>query len=220
MAWSSGLTILLAFALGTRTCTMDFCKVLCFHGVMKAALRISIKHYHRKKNLKVLLFRPPYPSRGFLVQMNGAWWPAGGGPSRRLMDWSAVTGILWDRRGVLAMVFSGRRSLGVSVGVYAEREGQVFRSRQKEKWRLLTVPDGGLGELRVFSIKRCYLAPVTAQRTARMPVAALDTSALYQPSTISDELAPDLVDQLRPLRLAPGTIFLPICFCLSSVPPG
>jgi hypothetical protein len=47
---------------------------------MKADLRISIKDYHRKKNLKILLFRPPFPGRQFLVQMNGAPWPAGGGP--------------------------------------------------------------------------------------------------------------------------------------------
>jgi hypothetical protein len=59
---------------------MDFSKYPCFHGFMKAELRISIKDYHRNKNLKVLLFRPPYPSRGFLVQMNGQWWPAAGGP--------------------------------------------------------------------------------------------------------------------------------------------
>jgi hypothetical protein len=54
---------------------MDFSNYPCFHGFMKAALRISIKDYHRNKNLKVLLFRPPYPSRGFLVQMNGDFWP-------------------------------------------------------------------------------------------------------------------------------------------------
>jgi hypothetical protein len=63
-----------------RPCTMDFSKYPCFHGVMKAALRISIKDWHRNKNLKVLLFRPPYPSRAFLVPMNGDWWPRSGGP--------------------------------------------------------------------------------------------------------------------------------------------
>ncbi len=47
---------------------------------MKADLRISIKDYHRKKNLKILLFRRPFPCRQFLVRMNGAPWPAGGGP--------------------------------------------------------------------------------------------------------------------------------------------
>jgi hypothetical protein len=47
---------------------------------MKADLRISIKDYHRKKNLKILLFRPPFPGRQFLVRMNGAPWPPGGGP--------------------------------------------------------------------------------------------------------------------------------------------
>jgi hypothetical protein len=74
------LTILLAFASCMRPCTMDFSKYLCFHGVMKVELRISIKDCHRKKNLKALLLRPPYPSRPFLVQMNGGWWPRSGGP--------------------------------------------------------------------------------------------------------------------------------------------
>jgi len=47
---------------------------------MKADLRISINDYHRKKSLKILLFRPPFPGRQFLVRMNGVPWPAGGGP--------------------------------------------------------------------------------------------------------------------------------------------
>jgi hypothetical protein len=47
---------------------------------MKADLRISIKDYHRKKNLKILLLRPPFPCRQFLVRMNGAPWPTGDGP--------------------------------------------------------------------------------------------------------------------------------------------
>ena len=47
---------------------------------MKADLRISIKDYHRNKNLKILLFRPPFPCRQFLVRMNGVPWPAKGGP--------------------------------------------------------------------------------------------------------------------------------------------
>jgi hypothetical protein len=46
---------------------------------MKADLRISIKDYRKNKNLKILLFRPPFPCRQFLVRMNGAPWPAGGG---------------------------------------------------------------------------------------------------------------------------------------------
>ena len=45
---------------------------------MKADLRISINDYHRKKSLKILLFRPPFPGRQFLVRMNGVPWPAGG----------------------------------------------------------------------------------------------------------------------------------------------
>jgi len=46
---------------------------------MKAELRISIKDYHENKSLKILLFRPPFPCRQFLVQMNGVPWPATGG---------------------------------------------------------------------------------------------------------------------------------------------
>jgi hypothetical protein len=47
---------------------------------MKADLRVSIKDHPRKKNPKIRLFRPPYPRRQFLVQMNGEAWPAGGEP--------------------------------------------------------------------------------------------------------------------------------------------
>jgi len=42
---------------------------------MKADLRISIKDDHKNKNLKILLFRPPFPSRQFMVWMNGQPWP-------------------------------------------------------------------------------------------------------------------------------------------------
>jgi hypothetical protein len=52
----------------------------CFRGVMKADLRISVMDYRRNKNLKVLLFRPPFPSRGFMVRMNGQTWPKHGRP--------------------------------------------------------------------------------------------------------------------------------------------
>jgi hypothetical protein len=45
---------------------------------MKSDLRISIKDYRRNSSLKVLLFRPPFPSRGFLVRMNGKVWPKDG----------------------------------------------------------------------------------------------------------------------------------------------
>jgi hypothetical protein len=48
---------------------------------MKADLRISIKDYRRNKKLKVLLFRPPFPSRGFLVRINGQIWPRSGRPA-------------------------------------------------------------------------------------------------------------------------------------------
>jgi hypothetical protein len=45
---------------------------------MKADLRISIKDYHKNKNLKVLLVRPPFDCRQFMVWMNGERWPSGG----------------------------------------------------------------------------------------------------------------------------------------------
>jgi hypothetical protein len=48
---------------------------------MKPDLRISFKDYRRNKNLKVLLYRTPFQSRGFLVPMAGKPWPASGGPA-------------------------------------------------------------------------------------------------------------------------------------------
>ena len=75
-----GLTVLLGQQPCTGSCTVNFCKERYLHRVMKADLRISIKDYRRKKNLKILLFRPPFPGRQFLVRMNGEPWPAGGGP--------------------------------------------------------------------------------------------------------------------------------------------
>lgn len=60
---------------------IDFCKWFWFAGVMKAELRISIKDYHRNKNLKVLLFRPPFPSRGYWVRMSRE------GPGTGLVGW-------------------------------------------------------------------------------------------------------------------------------------
>jgi hypothetical protein len=47
---------------------------------MKADLRVSINDHPRKRNPKSRLFRPPYPRRQFLVQMNGEAWPMGGEP--------------------------------------------------------------------------------------------------------------------------------------------
>ncbi len=74
------LTTLLAFSACTASCTIDFRKCSGLHGFMKAELRISIKDYPRNKNLKVLLFRPPYPCRQFLVRMNDQPWPKAGQP--------------------------------------------------------------------------------------------------------------------------------------------
>ena len=47
---------------------------------MKADLRISVKDNHRGKNLKILLFRSPFPTRQFFVSMNGEPWPKDGKP--------------------------------------------------------------------------------------------------------------------------------------------
>jgi hypothetical protein len=48
---------------------------------MKADLRISIKDYRKNKNLKILLFWPPFPSRGYLVRIDGRTWPKDGWPA-------------------------------------------------------------------------------------------------------------------------------------------
>lgn len=48
---------------------------------MKADLRISVKDYHRHKNLKIQLARRPFTgSRQFWVRMNGQPWPNDGRP--------------------------------------------------------------------------------------------------------------------------------------------
>ncbi len=47
---------------------------------MKADLRISIKDFHRNKNLKILLFRAVFAHRQFYVRMNGTPWPKDGRP--------------------------------------------------------------------------------------------------------------------------------------------
>ena len=70
---------------------------------MKADLRISIKDYHKNKNLKVLLYRPPFSSRQFLVWMNGERWARDGG-----MVW--LTRVLTALRK--AVVRAGKRSGG------------------------------------------------------------------------------------------------------------
>ena len=56
-------------------CTVDLENSTCFHGFMKAELRISIKDYRKNKNLKILLFRTPFAPRQYFVRMNGAAWP-------------------------------------------------------------------------------------------------------------------------------------------------
>jgi hypothetical protein len=48
---------------------------------MKVDPRISIKDYHRNKNLKIQLMRVPFSaSRQFWVRMNGIPWPKNGRP--------------------------------------------------------------------------------------------------------------------------------------------
>jgi hypothetical protein len=48
---------------------------------MKADLRISIKDFHRNKNLKIQLTRVYFArNRQFLVRMNGEPWPNDGRP--------------------------------------------------------------------------------------------------------------------------------------------
>jgi hypothetical protein len=48
---------------------------------MKADLRISVKDYHRNKNLKIQLLRAPFTGkRQFWVRMNGVPWPNDGRP--------------------------------------------------------------------------------------------------------------------------------------------
>ena len=57
-------------------CTADVSNSFCYHALMKADLRISIKDYRRNKNLKIQLVRVPFAtSRQFWVKMNGGPWP-------------------------------------------------------------------------------------------------------------------------------------------------
>jgi hypothetical protein len=44
-------------------CVADFFKVFCYHGFMKADLRISIKDYRRNKNFKIQLTQVPFARR-------------------------------------------------------------------------------------------------------------------------------------------------------------
>jgi hypothetical protein len=55
---------------------VGFYNPACYHDLMKADLRISIKDYRRNKNLKIQLVRAPFSaSRQFWVRMNGQPWP-------------------------------------------------------------------------------------------------------------------------------------------------
>ena len=98
---------------------------------MKADLRISIKDYHRNKNLRILLFRPPFPCRQFLVRMNGApvadRWRAGvvnaaadglaqaageGGPCWRYLSRITLTSAVKQVRRGLARGLLARKAEG------------------------------------------------------------------------------------------------------------
>src|ERR1017187_297108 len=50
------LTVLLGQRACTASCTADFSNRGLYHKFMKADLRISIKEYHRNKNLKTRLW--------------------------------------------------------------------------------------------------------------------------------------------------------------------
>jgi hypothetical protein len=56
-------------------CAVDLDKSHCFHRVMKADLRVSIKDYRQNKKLKILLFRTPFATRHYYVRMNAVAWP-------------------------------------------------------------------------------------------------------------------------------------------------
>ena len=62
------------------SCTVDFHNPACYHALMKADLRISVKDYRRNKNLKILIQRAIFSHRQFHVRMNGAPWPQDGRP--------------------------------------------------------------------------------------------------------------------------------------------
>jgi len=74
------LTLLLEQSACTVACTIDFHNHACYHGLMKADLRISVKDYRRNKNLKILVQRAIFSHRQFYVRMNGAPWPKDGRP--------------------------------------------------------------------------------------------------------------------------------------------
>ena len=62
-------------------CTVGFYNAACYHALMKAELRISVKDYRRNKNLKILMERAVFaPHRQFYVRMNGTPWPKDGRP--------------------------------------------------------------------------------------------------------------------------------------------
>ena len=74
------LTLLLGQRAYNAACTVVLDNIFCYHGFMKADLRISVKDYHRNKNLKILLLATPFAPRRFFVRMNGERWPKDGGP--------------------------------------------------------------------------------------------------------------------------------------------
>jgi hypothetical protein len=86
LAWLCGVHLwmrsrssptLLCFRPCTPTCTGELPNSSCYHGLIKADLRISINDYQRKE-LNIPLRRMPLPSRQVLAFMNGSPWPKTG----------------------------------------------------------------------------------------------------------------------------------------------
>jgi hypothetical protein len=50
----------------TASCTIDFHNLGCYHVLMKADLRISVKDYRRNKNLKILIQRAFFHTANFM----------------------------------------------------------------------------------------------------------------------------------------------------------
>jgi hypothetical protein len=72
------LTLLLSRRACTTSCTIGFCNPACYHAPMKSDLRISIKDYHRNKNLKIQLvhvhsLRNVRFWTGFVIAAGAGW---------------------------------------------------------------------------------------------------------------------------------------------------
>ena len=116
---------------------MDVCNSVCFHAVMKADVRISIKDYHRNKNLKILLFRPPYPCHQFFVRMNGQPWPKAGGPV-------SLTGLISAlRKALVKRTQTGNGAPRSRSQRYPAPAARVCQERGGERSQRERLEDGG-----------------------------------------------------------------------------